>query len=323
MKRFFAKYLVVLSSAVAFGACTSEEVAPDYRQEMRDFIIRISAEGEQLRPGFVVIPQNGLDLLTEQSGAQGAPNLAYIGAIDGCGQEELFYGYDNQNNFLSENYEEQAQWLAQCRFANTHGLKVLVTDYCSAPDLVTDSYNRNDAEGFISFAAESRELDLVPSAAHHENTNNIDSLSQAQNFLYCIAPSLFATKEEFLTALENSRHDVIIMDLFYEDEMLTAADIARLQNKPQGGRRLVIAYMSIGQAESYRWYWKNAWNVNAPSFLLQEDPSWVDNYYVRYWDPNWQSIIMYGSDSYLHRITSSGFDGVYLDIVNAFEYFEQ
>lgn len=323
MKRFFAKYLCFITVVAVFTACNSEELGPDYREEMRKFVIRISNEGENLRSGFIVVPQNGLDLLTEQSGAQGAPNSAYISAIDGCGQEELFYGYDNQNNFLSENYEEQAQWLAQCRFAHAHNLKVLVTDYCSAPDLITDSYNRNDAEGFISFAAESRELDLVPSFVHNENTNNIDSLSQAQNFLYCIAPSLFATKEEFLIALESSKHDVLIIDLFYEEEILTAADIARLQYKPQGGRRIVLCYMSIGQAESYRWYWKNAWNISAPSFLLQEDPSWVDNYYVRYWDPNWQSIIMYGSDSYLHRITSSGFDGVYLDIVNAFEYFEQ
>lgn len=323
MKRFFAKYLLLPVSALIWTGCSTEDVAPDYRAEMRKFVIQISEEGERIHPGFVVIPQNGLDLLTSESGAMGDAQTDYINAIDGCGQEELFYGYDNQNNFLSENYEEQAQWLAQCRFAHTHGLKVLVTDYCSAPDLIADSYARNAAEGFISFAAESRELDLVPSAAHNENTNNIDSLSQAQNFLYCISPSLFATKEEFLVALENSHHDALIIDLYFEEEMLTSADIARLQTKPQGGRRLVLCYMSIGQAESYRWYWNEAWNVSAPSFLLQEDPNWVDNYYVRYWDSNWQSIITYGSDSYLHKIGNSGFDGVYLDIVNAFEYFEQ
>ncbi len=33
-------------------------------------------------------------------------------------------------------------------------------------------------------------------------------------------------------------------------------------------------------------------------------------------------IILTGEDSYLMRIVNIGFDGVYLDLVDAFEYFE-
>lgn len=44
---------------------------------------------------------------------------------------------------------------------------------------------------------------------------------------------------------------------------------------------------------------------------------------VRYWEEDWQSVI-YGSDgSYLRKILNAGFDGVYLDIIDAFEYFEE
>lgn len=320
---FLRKYILFAAVVALLQACSDSGVQPDYRQEMRDFVITISNRGEQLKPGFIVVPQNGMQLLTSEGGGNGTISSAYVSAIDGCGQEELFYGYDNQNNFLSENYEEQKVWLAQCRFAATHGLKVLVIDYCSAPGLVADSYNRCDAEGFTDFVAESRELDIVPSAVHNENTNNIDSLSQAQNFLFMINPTQ-ETKEAYLQALEQSHHDVLIIDAFYDGtDALTADDLARLRNKPQGGRRLVLSYMSIGQAESYRWYWKPFWMASPPDFLLQEDPYWNGNFYVKYWDPTWQYIIAGETDdSYVSRVVASGFDGVYLDLVNAFEFFE-
>jgi cysteinyl-tRNA synthetase, unknown class len=322
MKHFLTKYLVLAVCGLAISSCSEDIVKPDYREEMRQFVIRISERGEQLRPGFIVIPQNGMQLLTSEGGGNGAPATAYINAIDGCGQEELFYGYDNQNNFVSSNYEEQQQWLAQCRFAVNHGLEVLVTDYCSVPALKQDSYNRCDAEGFLDFVAESRELDLIPADVHNENTNDVDSLSQAMNFLYMINPQ-YETKQAYVEALALSRHDVLIIDAFFnETEALTTADLAMLQTKPQGGRRLVIAYMSIGQAESYRWYWKPFWMATPPSFLVQEDPYWSGNFYVNYWDAGWQNIIAGPGDSYVQRVVDAGFDGVYLDLVSAFEFFE-
>jgi cysteinyl-tRNA synthetase len=39
---------------------------------------------------------------------------------------------------------------------------------------------------------------------------------------------------------------------------------------------------------------------------------------VRFWYPGWQDIIVYNEDSYLSRIIAAGFDGVYLDRVDAY-----
>ena len=64
------------------------------------------------------------------------------------------------------------------------------------------------------------------------------------------------------------------------------------------------------------------WESNPPSWLAEENPDWRGNYKVRYWDENWQSIIYGDDNSYLKRITDAGFDGVCLDIIDAFEYFE-
>ena len=103
---------------------------------------------------------------------------------------------------------------------------------------------------------------------------------------------------------------------------MTVDDIASLKTKINGGNRLVIAYMSIGEAEDYRYYWQKEWKSSPPSWLAGENPNWLGNYKVRYWDLVWQDIIYGNDNSYLKKILDAGFDGVYLDIIDAFEYFE-
>ena len=125
-----------------------------------------------------------------------------------------------------------------------------------------------------------------------------------------------------ITALEATDYDLLIIDAFFDGVMLTGRQVRRLQEKPNGAERLVIAYMSIGEAEDYRFYWHDEWNRIAPSWLDQENPSWEGNYKVRYWEPEWQAVIFGHPGSYLDRIVAAGFDGVYLDIIDAFEFFE-
>lgn len=117
-------------------------------------------------------------------------------------------------------------------------------------------------------------------------------------------------------------YDLIILDLFVGQAPLTADEVASLRVKKNGGRRLLIAYMSIGEAEDYRYYWQISWAMTAPKWLGAENPNWAGNYKVRYWDLEWQAIIFGQKDAYLDRILDAGFDGVYLDIIDAFEYFE-
>lgn len=44
---------------------------------------------------------------------------------------------------------------------------------------------------------------------------------------------------------------------------LSAAAVGALKERSAGGRRLVVAYLSIGEAESYRFYWQSAWGAPA------------------------------------------------------------
>jgi cysteinyl-tRNA synthetase len=80
--------------------------------------------------------------------------------------------------------------------------------------------------------------------------------------------------------------------------------------------------MSIGEAEDYRYYWQTEWEKDPPSWLAEENPEWSGNYKVQYWNKDWQNIIYGKGNSYLNKILDVGFDGVYLDIIDAFQYFE-
>jgi len=98
--------------------------------------------------------------------------------------------------------------------------------------------------------------------------------------------------------------------------------IENLKHSP-GGEKIVLCYMSIGQAEDYRFYWQREWKENPPPWLDEPDPEWAGDYWVRYWDPEWQAIIFGSPESYLDRILDLGFDGVYLDRVDAYQYWEE
>ena len=117
--------------------------------------------------------------------------------------------------------------------------------------------------------------------------------------------------------------DLILMDLFFnETTEFTAAEIDQLRQKANGGKRLVVCYMSIGEEEDYRYYWQSSWNANRPDWLDRENPNWKGNFKVRYWEKDWQNIIYGNQDAYLKKILDASFDGVYLDIVDAFEFYE-
>ena len=172
-----------------------------------------------------------------------------------------------------------------------------------------------------------RELDSIPAypeKPYGVNTLDIAALSEAKNFLYLINPgSSFPDKQSFLDAVRETDYDIVIIDLFYYGaKELSKEDINSLKTKHSSGRRLVIAYLSIGEAETYRYYWHNSWERNPPAWLEEENPYWPGNYKVRYWDAEWQEIVYGNDNSYLNKIIAAGFNGVCLDIIDAYQYFE-
>jgi len=115
-----------------------------------------------------------------------------------------------------------------------------------------------------------------------------------------------------LAELGASAFDLVVVDYSSdgtEDGEWTAAEIEGLRNHDGDQPKIVLAYLSIGEAEDYRWYWKPDWEPGNPDWLGDENPDWPGNYLVRFWDPDWQKIVY----DYLDKILAQGFDGVYLD----------
>lgn len=122
-----------------------------------------------------------------------------------------------------------------------------------------------------------------------------------------------------------SASDLIVVDYSMSQgagramKPFTAEEVSRLKSKPGGGRRLVLAYLSIGEAEEYRYYWNAAWKSAPPSWLIAENCRWPRNHLVRFWEDGWKDIMIRGDGSYLARIQAAGFDGVYLDRIDVYD----
>lgn len=149
------------------------------------------------------------------------------------------------------------------------------------------------------------------------------SLSAATpaSFAYLLqAAARHKNRPAAVTALRDSGRDWFVIDPVFggdHDERWTADDLQSIRSG--GEERRVLAYLSIGEAENYRPYWQRDWKRRPPAWLGPENPDWKGNFKVAYWSADWQRIILAEID----RIQAAGFDGLYLDIVDAFEFYER
>ncbi|XWN35787.1 MAG: endo alpha-1,4 polygalactosaminidase [Balneola sp.] len=301
-------------------ASSSPNERIDYRNEMRNFVIDIADFSRKQDHDFIVIPQNGHDLLFSSDG-----DIAedYLSVVDGLGQENLEFGYNGDNTATPVDSREYL--LRFLRTARKEGKTILVTDYTDEIQQIERSYKKNSLNGFISFPAPERELTYIPASSDfikNRNNNDINSLSDAKNFLYLLNYENYDSKEDLLSALSETNFDIFIMDAFFWGKPFTKEDLRKIRMKKNGGKRLLISYMSIGEAEDYRFYWQKKWDNTELKWIEAENPNWPGNYKVRYWNKEWQKIIYGENDSYTQLIIDSGFDGVYLDIIDGFWYFE-
>jgi len=193
---------IILSLALIlfFASCGKDDEPnpPDpsgtnYKQEMRDFVIGISKYAKAKHAGFAIVPQNGIELVTVNGEEKGNPESKYLAAIDANGQEVLFYGYDNDDEATPA--ADNAYLISYLDISKDAGNKILVTDYCSTHSKMDDANSKNAQKGYISFAADHRELDNIPNHPNpivSENASDIAKMSDVQNFLYLINPTNYA-----------------------------------------------------------------------------------------------------------------------------------
>jgi cysteinyl-tRNA synthetase len=131
--------------------------------------------------------------------------------------------------------------------------------------------------------------------------------------------------QEKIDKIIASPFDMVIIDSSTfpdgKEIRLTREQIDSMKKKPDGSRRLVIAYFSAGECEDFRYYWKPEWNKHHPSWVAKADKQWKGDYVVQYWNPEWQRIVYGTPQSLIDRIMDAGFDGLSIDRVDAYYYF--
>jgi cysteinyl-tRNA synthetase len=124
-----------------------------------------------------------------------------------------------------------------------------------------------------------------------------DTVRKAQSWSYQLQGDLSSTKR--------SNADVAVVDPDH------AGSADKLKTKANGGKRAVLAYISIGEAEEGRSYMKGSkqqWNTG-------KTQGWSGNYAVKYWDEDWKRIVK----QRVREAMAKGYDGVYLDRVDTYE----
>jgi cysteinyl-tRNA synthetase len=150
-----------------------------------------------------------------------------------------------------------------------------------------------------------------------------------------------------IDSLANSHYDLVVIeptrtdwsaDTKFFDTPAMVDSLKRTLASDGIHRKLVVAYIDIGEAEDWRWYWtwSTDWTpgdpfpADWPGYIVAPDPDgWGGDFPVTYWDEDWKDLVIYGRNqdssphgeytSIVDETIRSGFDGVYLDWVEGFE----
>jgi cysteinyl-tRNA synthetase, unknown class len=126
--------------------------------------------------------------------------------------------------------------------------------------------------------------------------------------------------DDTIDAITESNYDMVVIDYIPSEENNTDFPMAEVIDTwhTAAHPKLVIAYIDIGQAEDFRAYWQPGWEIGNPNWIVSGDPDgWEGNYPAAYWQEGYQSIWL-GQSGLLQGILDAGFDGIYLDWVEAY-----
>jgi cysteinyl-tRNA synthetase len=179
-------------------------------------------------------------------------------------------------------------------------------------DVPTPELDEALSNGEVEEAAETAVTPPGPVSA-----GELPYLADVSHWLYILDVDLEPHTVDQIAA---SAHDMVVLDFIPSEENNTdypmAEVVEQLHDAPHP--TLVIAYIDIGQAEDFRTYWQEGWGVGDPEWIAGEDPDgWEGNFPVAFWYDEYREIWV-GEDGILQQILDAGFDGVYLDWIEAY-----
>lgn len=310
-KSVFILSIVLVFLVVAFNSKKENKTAKA-AVKMQDFVIAISKYARSIDSNFVIIPQNGPELAWEKLNTSGNFRADYLNAVDGIAVEDLFY----DGKLKTDKYRLQLLRKLQTK------KQVMVSDFITDSTAIDAVKSQIQKEGFLLYPrlSNNEHYREIPEIVPQENDKDIIKLSDAKNYLYLINPANIRTKRAHIKAIAETNFDLVTIDLFFNGEPLTPADLEKLKKKANGGKRLIISYVNIGAAENWRYYWKRNWTLNDPVWIKKKYVGYDDEFYVQFWHDDWKKIIYGNPESYLKKILDAGFDGAFLDNVEAYYF---
>ncbi len=166
---------------------------------------------------------------------------------------------------------------------------------------------------------------MLPSLAWAQAGTRPERLNAALTWMYQIQA---LNEDGAVEALAATDYPLLVLEPghnFQDAPYDTPSIVDSLRTAPDGSERLLIAYIDIGQAEDYRDYWQEDWvaptadTPGIPDFLITVDPDgWSGNYPVAYWRKEWKNLWL-GPEGIVAVLVRMGFDGIYLDWVEAYD----
>jgi cysteinyl-tRNA synthetase len=187
-------------------------------------------------------------------------------------------------------------------------------DYEDEDEESEESFDVGEDDEDEDYPVVAREPLAAPSLAEQR-------LAEVRHWFYYIDVNL---TQDVIDDVVDSTYDMVVIDFItseFESTDYELADVvAEIQasGNGEGGSKLVIAYVDVGQAEDFRTYWQSGWGVGDPDWIVTSDPDgWAGNYPVAFWDETWRGIWL-GQGGMLDQVAAAGFDGIYMDWIEAY-----
>ena len=281
-----------------------------YKERMKDFIKEIRNNTEKEK---IIITQNGNELYFRN----GKIDREFFNITNGTTQESLYYGDVLKFN-VSTAKGLKNELLELILPIRKEGKTIFVINYGKG-EKKREFLKKEDLKTkLVSELLPSFNANKLYETIEDYNDEDINSLNEVKNFLCLLNPENFSNIDEYYQALKNTNYDLLLIEVSYANTFFTKEQIEELKIKNNGGKRIVIAYLSIGEAEDYRFYWKKKWKKKKPNWIIKENENWEGNYIVKYWTPEWKNIIK----EYQKKLDEIGVDGYLLDTVDTYQYFE-
>ncbi|BEO91227.1 endo alpha-1,4 polygalactosaminidase [Fusobacterium nucleatum] len=303
------RYILLLLLFISYFSFS--EVNNVYKERMKDFIKELRNNTDKEK---IIITQNGNELYFKN----GKIDKKFFNITNATTQESLYYGDVLRFNVPTSKGLKN-ELLELTTPIRKKGKPVFVINYGKGQKKKEFLKKEALKTKFVSELLPSFNADRLYQTIEDYNDEDINSLSEVKNFLCLLNPENFSDIEEYYQALRNTNYDLLLIEVSHNNVFFTKEQIEELKIKDNGGKRIVIAYLSIGEAEDYRFYWKKKWNKKKPNWIVKENENWEGNYIVKYWSPEWKDIIK----EYQKKLDEIGVDGYLLDTVDTYQYFEE